>query len=1793
MQKDPNSDPETKGLEKVLAMIEKRLGSLKRKESGQDLSSLDSKMNSKLVGSGNEQLAKSLLKKASRANKKANGSKINQLMRSPYFIAGMSLFILIAGTATVGFLWNRNRGANIPLDTFRGLSRRDVTPYIAMQPTELTDSGFVSNNSAFQFEIDAVLRSDPKDVVRIEPKVEMTIESKVENGKTLISIKPDKPLSRGQNYTISMKAGTEYDETGQMIKDLVWVVPVEPRFAVIGTTPRDNTEQITLDSTIEIEFNHLNISEEDFDSYFSMNPSIGGSFRKVGTKIVFIPTKRFEVDTRYTVNISGEFSNSYGEKLGKDTSFSFVSGQHDSEGNSLRPSVMWMDHRDFISMTEEIILNTYSWDYSGDINYQIYDLGSYDIMDFVLGNINVRDTIADLEPFVNMSIPQEQSFRYETDKKGLVYVVARVPSGEIAKFVSLTSVSVLAGGIQEQIEGWVYDMNTAQAASGVIVIAYKEREPVKELTTDVNGYFKAGEVDMVLLKNGNEQSIWSPMLNAHSQSGDMFIYQRHLYNNPLNRNKLAIRMVSDKPLYLAGDEVKLVGLIRQQIEGNIVPPGKINEVTIRAQEGYYYDYYGYYSGFSDSNPLYEETVKVDKDFGTFDTSFKIPQSYKGEALWVIASVDGVQVGSSYVSVGEYSKPVTKYSASVVGSDKVFLGETVKVVIQGNDYSGNPLSNETVKVLVNRGKIEESSLLRYGEDYWGGAYNSGQFLEETIRLDANGYAEYMFTPYGTNDDSHYYRFRVNLNSADEAGLYLASTSVFAVDGPVDIEVSDRSYENILEGGDMEVEFASKGSWSRDLIPNKNFKATLTRSWTVRESVGQVYDSYYKKWREDYRYRTNFETFDPIEFQTDSNGKVSHTFTNLEYGSYSIRFEYDDISEVHNNVFYVRDGKYLDQDRVVEVTTSDRVAAVGDNLRVMINTSLEINGLMLINGQKAVESKTVSLTPDNSYTDTISIEDKHFPFIYVCFYGVIKDADLKGWGSSCSWVRVESDIGMLQVEVSTDKESYVPGEQVKVSVTTKDRKGKPVEAMVNLKAVDQALLDVTYKDLDTTKTLRDYFYNNLYVIRYYGTNGMFPVTVFEGGTGGGGGGDMREDFTETALWAPQVKTNKSGVAEVVFELPDGLTTWEVSAMTSTSDGQFGVGVKEIRSNLSRYVTLNTPKFVRMGDKVSMVALLGNFETSYSGTLEVSCEGCAESTQTKSFDSPKNSRSKVKLDIEPVQGADRLKLTAVLKDGESVIDQTSVTIPIYSDSVIGQMVQTAVIHEEMTEYVHEFEIDQFDPGKTSAQLTLSRTFAFEQFRYPADTSLLSTKNLSNAILHNTFILSRYEDLSPSASREEIIEITKEHLGYLRNNQADTGGFGWFDYDAVSLDSSVIAAKAYRSAQQQGIQVNSFVLDNMTSYFVFVMESPESSVHDKILAYDGLSISSPQIAKMYIYSILELYKSSEEARTSALTIGFLMDAFNNLGNTGGNKMLINDLMAISVENEEMLHWEDSESLYRVAEDPAYVTAVIYNSLYPLEEWNMKYMIRNWLLRQIQTSNLHSSVLNEIIYYIAVGDQDAVYFLQNEADIEVRVNGNKIRDYQLKEGSLNQRVVVNITSEHLQQGENTIRIQKTGDTELYSILTVEKPEVPSTEAFGPFKVTRSFVDLDSDRVYGNNPVRGNSLVRVRLEMTSDKAYKDVIIRDFIPTGFEPVNLHYGGVSLIARQKFYRYDNLSVNRWGNISRDYVTFVVGDAEPGKTYSFEYLAIAGSEGDLSGGGTHVYLNLLPEVQSFIQSPRVVVE
>lgn len=87
-------------------------------------------------------------------------------------------------------------------------------------------------------------------------------------------------------------------------------------------------------------------------------------------------------------------------------------------------------------------------------------------------------------------------------------------------------------------------------------------------------------------------------------------------------------------------------------------------------------------------------------------------------------------------------------------------------------------------------------------------------------------------------------------------------------------------------------------------------------------------------------------------------------------------------------------------------------------------------------------------------------------------------------------------------------------------------------------------------------------------------------------------VRENFADTALWLGTLSTDKEGLAEIEFKMPENLTTWKVNVWALGHGTNVGEGHTEVITRKDLIVRLQAPRFFTETDEVMISANVHNY-------------------------------------------------------------------------------------------------------------------------------------------------------------------------------------------------------------------------------------------------------------------------------------------------------------------------------------------------------------------------------------------------------------------------------------------------------------------------------------------------------------------------------------------------------------------------------------------------------------------------
>lgn len=1027
---------------------------------------------------------------------------------------------------------------------------------IAEVTPEDSDSLGVDTSSAFRLLFSSAADEEAvKSSLSVEPQQSFSIKKL---SAKEFRVEFDRPLQPDSVYNFIFRD----KDTGARKS---WAFQTKKSFNVIRTLPADKSVNVPVNTGIEITFSHAGIS--DPEKYIEITPEVKGRFEWNKKTLVFVPDK-LEQDTVYTVTVrKGIHAEGSNDTLQNDYIFKFqteappTSKKYFSFANDMYnftpdavPSLEVYTSED-VAGSDEVVVEIYSYP---DYNSFLDDIRKNHTEPY--WTVDSDDDIFDLSKLQKAASVTASLVKYSDDYWNRYYLVlpSSLPEGYYVivadigdKYyaplqINKTSVYIMTA--TNECLAWVNDTATKQPVSGAEFsldtgVSAKTNGngmavlPVSLKGSDDDAHFfiikPTGGLPFVACVPSNIYSLWNSNYNSDITDN----YWTYIY--------------LDKGMYLPQDTVNVWGIIRPR-NGTVSETEAVLELVS----------YNWYLSDSDSaSVLTSKNITLTPD-GTFTGSLKIsnfnPGSYE-----VRVKVGGKVMLSRYLTVMQYTKPVYKID---IEPDRqfVYTGETVNFNIAASFYEGTPASGM---------KLDYSSWISGGDEKYG-----------TLISDSTGLSKLSVRPQTTDTGWRpvTYSLSVQNSEAEEQQVReYCNINVFPRDTMVEVETDNKNGTGTISVKTSRIDLSGLDSKSGYISPDEYRGASVDIPVTVKlyerhyekKKTGDYYDHINKVRRDIYKYYEVQDLVQEYNFTT-VGGKYEIKFAadkNKQY--FAEVYAKDSMGRLVQETAYVYNWDSLDpyssaayklsqNNTSRRYRTGEQVTAEVVRQNEESSDSVDGRRYLFIRMQNGVIDYTVT----GSAIYTFPYESRFIPNIYVkalCFDGAgIYDAGLIQY-------RYDSSEKKLDIKVSPDKESYKPGEKVRLSVEVRDANGAPVSSEVNISVVDEAFFALYQQYVDTLESLYSMSVSSGFLSEYLSFEpvGELGNGMAEGG-GEGGGEDVRKDFRDNALFVT-VSTDAGGRAEAEFTMPDNLTSWRITCQAISSDLKAGSTIMNVSSSLPFFV------------------------------------------------------------------------------------------------------------------------------------------------------------------------------------------------------------------------------------------------------------------------------------------------------------------------------------------------------------------------------------------------------------------------------------------------------------------------------------------------------------------------------------------------------------------------------------------------------------------------------------------------
>lgn len=1107
--------------------------------------------------------------------------------RARWWAIGVAAVLIVVG-GTFGFL--RWRSANL---TTGGTSfdkvvipKDDSQKQFTLTPTKSDRLG-VDPATAFTLKATtAIAKKDIEASLAFTPSVSFAV---AEAGGNEFTITPAAPLTAATVYKIALGA-TVQGEAGLEKQVFSWAVQAKQALAVDGTLPRDQATGVPLDTGIEVTFTTDKLVKPE--DAIAVQPATAGRFEQHGRVVVFVPQEKLRQATLYTVTVKKGLRVSDSDvSLGEDFTFQFETsnssdvagysyyGSFDPAFHAVRPTEAPVieagySNGDFSSAA----ITVYAFADSRELINRLQPLDvlpqwAYAARERMLVDVTGLRSVGQFKPTV-------EKHEYQT----LVHLPSGFDAGNylidilidgkqhLQSVMVVSDVGAALYATKTDAVLWVKDLSTKQSLTGATVTSADGKQTA---TVDADGVariqtpaqFQADDAtttarDYYTISAKDGRTIVVP-LSRDVYFGGMGMMWGWRSTNPDYWSYLS----TDRTLYRPDDTLNVWGVARLRSAKDIPSADLTLEVWS----------WNIVDGNGDYLPLVSQAVKTDA-YGTYKASLALKQLKPGGYTLSLKDASGSTIRTQSFDVQAFTKPAYQI---VVTPDKLagFNGEKVTYSIQTQFFDGTPAPNIA---------------LAYA------AYGQAGEAGTRITTNAFGRASVTETIQATDASRTEYIHRSFFPTAAAEGNIAAGTDIIGFPSGVTYE-PEGSFTGTAATASFTVHAVDLAKvtptnyWEAQLtgavVPNAPVAGTVYEQVVHKTKSGQHYDFIEKKVVDSYTYNVTEEKREQFTGVTDANGKFSKALA-LTGETYTVRFSVRDLQgrPATRTLWLYRDGYRWSNDTTgYSISTSEQggtesgpastygVGATTDIRLSKGNQSVAGKGpFLFLKLQNGIQEVSVRETSTFQYT---VLRDDAPNIAYAGAYFDGSTFQLAGE----TGLTVDIQDRALLIAVTPAQASYGPGDTVKADVHVTDAQGKPVQAIVNLSAIDAAIAAIQMENVPTPlQTLYTPVPSGL-VQTYVSHEALRLNSMAEGG----GGGDQPRKLFKDAVLFQSVETNRDGNASVTFTVPDNLTAWQVTAQAVTKDLKAGSTTVSIPVTKSIFGTLTMAEEFVTADSPKVVA------------------------------------------------------------------------------------------------------------------------------------------------------------------------------------------------------------------------------------------------------------------------------------------------------------------------------------------------------------------------------------------------------------------------------------------------------------------------------------------------------------------------------------------------------------------------------------------------------------------------------
>jgi uncharacterized protein YfaS (alpha-2-macroglobulin family) len=1477
-------------------------------------------------------------------------------------------------------------------------------------------------------------------------------------------------------------------------------------------------------------------------------------------------TPGFQPNTAYTLTIDADFQDVYGNGLGNEAVFEFQTV--DYAPYLSMPSGRMISEAYLGTRFPIKIMNVYNAPFQmkayrtpEDILKASKAMAEYDF------SVVEPDVDREYQPDILQNKVATMPFNlgevlHEGEETGIIGLTMEYTTcwGEPQSYkalIFLTNLSATAKFSADNNLFWVTHLKDSSPVEEAEIELYDENQKfLWKGITDADGFLESpGWKELGLKATDSWEQPWifaivrsgDDQVVIHSRDGTGIWPYRFGIDYQPNSEHLTNDgyIFTERGIYRPGEEVNIVGIIRDKKAGEFVIPESLEvEVVINDPQG---------------KEIYKNTHQL-SDYGSFHIPLKLNENAKIGTYQIKCSFpfpeyldlpkDQMEWVTNYITGDfrvEMYRPV-EFEVNVnLGQEEYIKGDPITGDVKATYLFGGAVRSVPVEWNLSRSPYYFYPKSDQFSGYNFNLYDRGeqaQVAQKSDKLDDNGEYKYEYTITDSEPGSYFYSLDATVTDINQR--MVSSRKSFVVHGgEYYIGLKTKSF---FASTDEAFSISTIAlSPQEQLLEGQEYQVTVKRVWW--ESVQRAGNGGRLYWESEQKEEV------VQEFQVSSESKpVEISFPIEKVGYYKVEAKGTDSrsNEIQSEDYFYAIGKgyaawMREDDDYVELVAEKKEYRPGDTAKILVKSPYEKVKALVTVEREGIIDRWVDLIEGSADTIEIPIKPEYIPNVYIgviliqerITYDKIEgelDLGKPGFKIGYTGIKVNPAERRLKVNVATDKEEYRPGTEVEVQLHVLDQNGQGQEAEVILSVVDVGVLNlIGYATPDPF----NYFYRTrpLAVLTSELRNSIVGQRNYseKGERAAGGGVDMtammkmiqlREKFKPTAYHNPEIRTDAEGRAIVRFTLPDNLTAFRVMATAHTKNSLFGAGDKRITVNKKLMLTSSLPAFLRIGDTVK-AGILAHNRTEQDGevTIQAETEGInLTSVDMQQLTLPKSDKKEVLFSYK-AEKEQEATLIFRGKMGDET-DGLKVTIPV----LLHRLPLTTALFGSTTDNSHREWIavpQDATPGWGEVKLSLASTMFTDikggvdfLFGYPYGCLEQKISRILPIILAEDLITTFNLEVFKGDDYRTVVQRTLDEFA---SYQTPNGGFDyWKPPEWPSPFISAYAVFTMAMAKAKGYTVDEEVERKAVTYLENVLKGQNERA--TVYRYNNLAWNVTDAFILYALTLYDKYQPAYatrlyEVRDRLPVFGkaLLLKAVN-LGK--GDELIKNTLKEALMNSARVeartayFEESDDEGLAWIHYSNVRSTAAVAQALmevYGTSTENEAFLgkVVQWLLTQRKQKLYWRTTQENLFVFWAL----STYLQTFEGKIpnftgKILLNAQEILS-ELFQGRTTQIAEKSVPLDQLIKGQNNaVDFVKEGEGRMYytAALTYLPMGTPEPIDFG-IAIQKTMTVVKG--VKGQEPgiFRRGDIVRIDLTITTPRDRLFVFIDDPLPAGFRAINL--------------------------------------------------------------------------------------